>query len=168
MNRKLCCLLFTFLLLNTSTLAFAETNHPLESQIISFMTGLQVDNSKDALNLWLLGVKNRSGAVQYALLSPTLQKQTRRQYEQRGWVTGGSSPWIDNIEIVKVNKINNSSREYTITYELLNSAEKLGTGRKVITVSKNPLHYRKNWFITKILTTYNQYELFTPAETVTR
>ena len=54
---------------------FAETNS-LENQITSFMTGLQPETPKQAVELWILGVKNRSGAVQYALLSPSLKKQT--------------------------------------------------------------------------------------------
>ena len=45
-----------------------ETN-----QITSFITGLQTENPKQAVELWILGVKNRSGAVQYAVLSPSLQ-----------------------------------------------------------------------------------------------
>ncbi|WDV05044.1 MULTISPECIES: hypothetical protein [Lysinibacillus] len=50
---------------------------PLESQLMSFMTGLMVTEPKEAVELWISGVNNRSGAVQYAMLSPALRKQSR-------------------------------------------------------------------------------------------
>jgi hypothetical protein len=46
---------------------------PLESQLMSFMTGLMVTEPKQAVELWILGVNNRSGSVQYAMLSPSLR-----------------------------------------------------------------------------------------------
>ncbi len=159
-------LLFPIILLHTNP-TFAETEgNPLESQITSFMTGLQPETPKQAVELWILGVKNRSGAVQYALLSPSLQKHTRKQFEQRVWNTGQSSPWVDNVRIVKVNRISDKKLQYTIAYDLLASYANFGTGQKVITVEENPEPYRTNWFITKITTKHNQYEAFTPAETV--
>ncbi|SFB11637.1 hypothetical protein SAMN04488577_3790 [Bacillus sp. cl95] len=85
-------LIAIILLQNNSTYAGKEKN-PLESQIItSFMTGLQVEDPKQAVELWILGVNNRSGAVQFAMLSPSLQQKTRKQFEQRGWVTGVIKP----------------------------------------------------------------------------
>ena len=54
---------------------------PLESQLMSFMTGLMVTEPKQAVELWLFGVNGRSGAVQYAMLSPSLRKQSRSPAE---------------------------------------------------------------------------------------
>lgn len=162
-------LLFPLILFHTNT-ANAETeNNSLESQrILSFITGLQPDTPKQAVELWILGVKNRSGAVQYVLLSPSLQKQTRKQFEQRLWGTGQSSPWIDNVRIEKVKKISGGKIQYTIAYNLLTSNGNFGRGQKIITVEKNLEPFRKNWFITNITTKYNPYEAFTPAETVVK
>ncbi|MBK3495262.1 hypothetical protein JFL43_10440 [Viridibacillus sp. YIM B01967] len=134
--------------------------------VLSFMSGLQPETPKQAVEIWILGVKNRSGAVQYALLSPTLQKYTRKQFEEAGWVTGQSSPWVDHVHFVKKNKISDTNVQYTIAYDLLTSYANFGTWYKVITVEKNPEPSRTNWFITKILTKYNQEEAFTPAETI--
>jgi len=36
---------------------------PLESQLMSYMTGLMVTEPKQAVELWILGVNNRSGSV---------------------------------------------------------------------------------------------------------
>lgn len=153
------------LLQNNPTNAETEKN-PLEIQITSFMTGLHVRDPKQAVELWILGVNNRSGAVQFAMLSPSLQQQTRKQFEQRGWVTGVSSPWVDNFRFVKVNKINDSKIQYTVVYDLLTSYANFGKGKNVITVEKNPVPYMTNWLISSIKTKYSQWEAFTPAETV--
>lgn len=159
-------LLITIVLLqNNSTHAETEKN-PLESQITSFMTGLHVQEPKQAVELWILGVQNRSGAVQFAMLSPSLQKQTRKQFEQRGWVIGVSSPWVDNFRFIKVKKLSDTKIQYTVVYDLLTSYANFGKGQKVITVEKNPVSYMTNWLITSIVTKYSQWEAFTPAETV--
>ncbi|WP_338472604.1 hypothetical protein R4Z10_07645 [Niallia sp. XMNu-256] len=44
---------------------FTEGNQltPLEIQLMSFMNGLMVGEPKQAVELWILGVNNRSGAV---------------------------------------------------------------------------------------------------------
>lgn len=54
----------------------------MENQLSSFISGLQPKNPKQAVELWILGIENRSGAVQYAVLSPSLQKITRKQFEK--------------------------------------------------------------------------------------
>jgi hypothetical protein len=159
-------LLFTISLIQTSPTFAEEKGNKFESQITSFMSGLEVDTPKQAVQLWILGVKNRSGAVQFAMLSPSLQKQTRRQFEQRSWGTGQSSPWVDDFRLVKINEISDSKLQYTISYDILTSYTNFGRGQKVITVEKNPEPYRTNWLITKVTTKYNQWEAFTPAETL--
>jgi hypothetical protein len=138
----------------------------LESKITSFMSGLQPETPEQAVELWILGVKNRSGAVQFSLLSPSLQNQTREQFELRGWHTGQSSPWVDYAWIVKVNKVSPSKFQYAVVYDLINSFSNFGRGQKFITVEKNEESYKPTWFITEIVTTNNPYEAFTPAETV--
>jgi hypothetical protein len=160
-------LLFSIMILSHINPTFAETDtKSLENQITSFMSGLRAETPKQAIELWILGVKNRSGAVQFAMLSPSLQKHTRKQFEKSSWGTGQSSPWVDNFRFVRVNKANSTKYQYTVTYDLLTSFAKVGGGQKVITVEKNPEPDSTNWFITEIITKYNQSEAFTPAETV--
>lgn len=151
---------------NNST--YAQEENPLEAQITSFMTGLRTENPKQTVELWLLGVRNRSGAVQYALLSPSLQKQTRKQFEERNWGTGQSSPWVDNVRITRVEHSSDEQVRFSVTYDLVNSFTNFGSGQKVITLEKNPETRLSTWYITKIDTKYNQYEAFTPAETVSK
>ena len=140
--------------------------NPLEIQLMSFMNGLMVGEPKQAVELWILGVNNRSGAVQYAMLSPSLQKQSRRKFEQTRWVTGQSSPSVSNFRFTKVEKLSESKMRYTVKYDLWASYGDFGGGQKIIIVEKNLEPFREYWFISSITTKYNQWEAFTPAETV--
>jgi len=158
-------LIFVLLLLHSNSVS-AQPENPFESQIISFMTGLQSENPKQTVELWILGVENRSGAVQYAVLSPNLQRKTKKQFEKRGWNTGQSSPWVENFRITKVEKMSDEKIKFTITYDLRSSYKNFGTGQKEITLEKNPATGKRTWFITKIVTKYKELEGVTPAETV--
>ncbi|MFT9820585.1 hypothetical protein [Lysinibacillus sp. NPDC056185] len=138
----------------------------MEIQLMSFMAGLHVQEPKQAVDLWILGVNNRSGAVQYAMLSPSLQKQSWGKFEQAHWVTGQSSPWVSNFRLTKVEKLSESKMRYTVKYDLETSYANFGSGQKIITVEKNLEPFKEYWFISSITTKYNQWEAFTPAETV--
>lgn len=140
--------------------------NPLESQLMSFMTGLMVAEPKQAVELWIFGVNNRSGAVQYAMLSPSLRKQSRIKFEQTHWITGQSSPSVSNFRFTKVEKLSESKMRYTVKYDLETSTEILVSGQKIIIVEKNLEPFREYWFISSITTKYNPGEAFTPAETV--
>lgn len=169
---SICILLLVSCWLSGSNVyAEPETSPKREqaSMVDSFLSGLQAETPKQAVELWVLGVKNRSGAVQYATLSRNLQQKTRNQFEKRSWGTGQSSPWVDNVRIVKEVDISNTKVQYTIEYDLLTSNWKWDKkGQKVITLEKNPNRILPHWYITEIITNYNKWEAFTPAETVIR
>ncbi|KEK11643.1 hypothetical protein EP18_10815 [Lysinibacillus sphaericus] len=131
-----------------------------------FMTGLMVTEPKQAVEFWILGVNNRSGAVQYAMLSPALRKQSRSKFEQTHWITGQSSPSVSNFSFIKVEKVSESKMRCTVKYDLLASYRDFGGGEKIIIVEKNLNPFKEYWFISSITTKYNQWEAFTPAETV--
>lgn len=139
---------------------------PLESQLMSFMTGLMVTEPKQAVELWISGVNNRSGAVQYAMLSPALRKQSKSKFEQTHWITGQSSPSVSNFRFTKVEKLSESKMQYTIKYDLWASYGDFRGGEKIILVEKNLEPFKEYWFISSITTKYNPWEAFTPAETV--
>ncbi|MCM3736784.1 hypothetical protein M3215_13380 [Bacillus cytotoxicus] len=160
-------LLFLLMFFNNNpAIAATKQLNPLEIQLMSFMTGLHVGEPKQVVELWILGVNNRSGAVQYAMLSPSLQKESRIKFEQTHWVTGQSSPWVSNFRFTKVEKPSESRMRYTVKYDLETSYADFGSRQKIITVEKNIEPFREYWFISSITTKYNQWEAFTPAETV--
>ncbi|MCK1997420.1 hypothetical protein MPH47_09310 [Psychrobacillus psychrodurans] len=139
---------------------------PLESQLMSFLYGLMVGEPKQAVELWILGVNNRSGSVQYAMLSPSLRKLSRSKFEETHWITGQSSPSVRNFRFTKVEKLSESKMRYTVKYDLWASYGDFGGGEKIIVVEKNLEPSKEYWFISSITTKYNPWEAFTPAETV--
>lgn len=145
---------------------FRRVTSHMDSQLRSFIYGLQTRTPLQTVELWILGLENRSGAVQHAVLSPALQKRTQQQFVESNWITGQSSPWVSNIHIVHVNKISKTTQQFTLAYDLITSYANFGKGHKVITVEKNPEPGRENWFITKISKTFLPYEAITPAETI--
>lgn len=137
-----------------------------KAQINQFLNGLQAETPKQAVEFWIQGVKARSGSVQYATLSPSLQEETRDQFEEAYWVTGGSSPWINKVVFTKEEKASDSKVAISIQYDLVSSNWSWDQGQKEFFVEKNPDTF--TWSITDITTKYNEYEMFTPAETVVR
>jgi len=139
---------------------------PLELHLESFIGGLHVGEPKQAVEFWILGVNNRSGAVQYTMLSPSLQEKSRSKFEETRWVTGQSSPWVSNFRFTKEEKLSESKMRYTVNYDVETSTQNLVNGQKIIIVEKNLEPFREYWFISSITTKYNEWEAFTPAETV--
>jgi beta-lactamase regulating signal transducer with metallopeptidase domain len=54
---------------------------------------------QDLANQWGEAVQNRDGKAQYDLMSPELQKRVYEDYQNRNWVTGQSSPWVDGYMV---------------------------------------------------------------------
>lgn len=79
---------------------------------------------EDAAAVWSNGVMNRSAALQYAVMSAMLKDEYAQQLNQTAsnWVTGLSSPWIDNYQIVKTEKISNSHYMIKILFSTATSA----------------------------------------------
>jgi hypothetical protein len=48
---------------------------------------------------WAAAVKDRDGNAQYALMTRALQEQVHDAFEGLGWVTGTSSPWVENYKV---------------------------------------------------------------------
>lgn len=50
-------------------------------------------------NQWAKAIQSRDGKAQYNLMSTQLQKKVRDDYQERNWVTGQSSPWVDGFTV---------------------------------------------------------------------
>lgn len=48
---------------------------------------------------WAEAVRNRDGKAQYDLMSSALQKKVYEDEQERHWVTGQSSPWVDSYSV---------------------------------------------------------------------
>lgn len=61
---------------------------------------------------WAAAVQKRDGKAQYDLMSAQLQKKVQDDYRERNWVTGQSSPWVDDFTV----KAGDNTAKVTYTY----------------------------------------------------
>jgi hypothetical protein len=106
----------------------------LQRQIDLLRSAIAPASADEAIKLWAQSVKNRNGAVQYALLSPELQSQTAKAYEDMNWVTGLSSPWVDSYQVSDGVQAENAGTGYDVTFQLKTSTGSAGEGTVKVTV----------------------------------
>ncbi|WP_158606918.1 stalk domain-containing protein [Paenibacillus ginsengarvi] len=141
-----------------------KTAHQI--QLDRFMDVKRDTTARKLVDLWLQGVRTRSGSLQYATLSPKLQQSTYKTFEDQYWGTGGSSPWIENIVIRSEEKVQDNLVRFVVDYDLASSNWHWSGGRKEITVERTQNSPYESWEITSIHTKFNEYEIVTPSETV--
>ncbi|TJY41308.1 copper amine oxidase N-terminal domain-containing protein [Cohnella pontilimi] len=90
-----------------------------------------------AVQTWAEAIKNRNGAVQFAMLAPDLQKKTRKQFESLNWVTGVSSPWVDSFTVSNDGKTGQDQLSYSVLFKLATSTGSAGEGTLKATVRKS-------------------------------
>ncbi|TBL80590.1 copper amine oxidase N-terminal domain-containing protein [Paenibacillus thalictri] len=106
----------------------------LQRQIDLLQSALAPASADEAVNKWAEWVKKRNGAAQYALLSPELRKRTLSSYKELNWVTGVSSPWVDNYEIAGGVPAGETGTSYEVTFHLKTSSGSAGQGTVKVTV----------------------------------
>lgn len=79
---------------------------------------------ENAALLWGKGVKERSGALQYAVMSDELKKVYKENLDKNypAWVTGFSSPWVDKFEIIESKRVSKGEYEVIMQFSLATSA----------------------------------------------
>lgn len=115
----------------------------LERQINLLHNALAPTSPREAVEKWATGVNTRNGALQYAVLSPELKEQKRSEYEECGWVTGWSSPWVERYEITRETRGEDGTREYEVRFEMMASTGPAGSYTARVTVKQ----YEQHWFV---------------------
>ena len=125
----------------------------IEQQIAMIENLLVPATPEEAMQLWGRGEQTRSGALQYAVLSPELRQQADNQYiiTQSGWVTGGSSPWVGPITVKQKKRLDNTAMEYTVTFPEVTSVPPNLTATEKFVVRKITVNGREGWFISEML-----------------
>ena len=79
---------------------------------------------ENAALLWGKGVKERNGALQYAVMSDELKKVYKENLDKNypAWVTGFSSPWVDKFEIIENKRVSKGEYEVVMQFSLATSA----------------------------------------------
>lgn len=92
---------------------------------------------------WATGVQTRNGTLQYALMSPELQKKNYQLFVDNNWSTGTSSPWIVKYTVVEREKIDATTYIYDIEYTFSDSTKATFITSETIVVKK----YGDNWLV---------------------
>jgi hypothetical protein len=119
----------------------------LERRLELLEQAVAAKTPEQAVETWAEGVKMRNGALQYAMLSPELKAEKKVEYESQGWVTGVSSPWVEDYEILSSEA---DSFKYVVTFSLMSSTGSAGQTVAHVTVKQ----IQGNWFIDKVSETH--------------
>ncbi|MGF7047889.1 hypothetical protein J2T13_002395 [Paenibacillus sp. DS2015] len=121
-------------------------------QVNSLENALSAGSAEEAVQTWIKGVQKRSGAMQYAVLSPTLRQNTKQEFEDNFWVTGGSSPHMGEVEATQLHskQLTPDKVEFSFDYPLVVMTETIGTGSASITVDKIKRESVDYWAISDI------------------
>lgn len=106
----------------------SDIHRMFKQQIIEY---IYPKTAEAAVKMYAQAVKDRKGAIQYALYSGKLKAEKKHELETMNWVTGVSSPWVTGYTIK--NKGNN---KYDIVFNWATSAGKAPSSTVNITVGK--------------------------------
>lgn len=94
---------------------FAATQESqFDKQIIDFCSPV---SAEQCVQMYANAVKERKGAIQYALFSEKLREAKKSYFEELNWVTGVSSPWVTGYDIE-----NSGKGTYNIVFHWATSA----------------------------------------------
>ncbi|WP_051188215.1 copper amine oxidase N-terminal domain-containing protein [Brevibacillus thermoruber] len=134
----------------------------IEEQIAVIEQHLVPSTPDEAVMLWGRGEQTRSGALQYAALSPELRKQLNRIPDEMNWVTGVSSPWVGPITVKEKKKLSETAFAYTVTFpEITSAGPPYPTATEQFVVERLSANGTTGWYITDMVQA-SPYGLFSP------
>lgn len=107
-----------------------------------------VSTPEAAAMVWSDGLKERSAALQYAVMS----KELRDEYEEQlklsapNWVTGISSPWVESVKIIRMDEVEKDCYIIKLLFTTATSVGPFAEYRAVLTINREG----EFWRITKI------------------
>jgi len=112
--------------------------------LMEAMNYVGVNSPEEAAAVWAKGLRMRSAAMQYSVMSRKLKEIYESQLERSApnWVTGMSSPWVDSYSIVKQEQINNDSYIVELLFSLATSTGLAGNYRAILNVDREDGFWR--------------------------
>ncbi len=112
--------------------------------LMSAMENVGVCKPEEAVNIWSNGLKMRSAAMQYSVMTNKLKKEYVTQLEENfsNWVTGMSSPWVDSFKIVKFEKLNDNTYTFNVVLYTKTSTGPAGDYNAKLTIVKEKDFWR--------------------------
>lgn len=122
----------------------------LARQVGQLEQAIAATSPEDAVNTWIKGIQNRNGALQYAVMSPTLRTKNLDEFINDFWVTGGSSPHMGQVKLPDPVKLTKDTVQFTFEYPLIVMKESIGSGKAQITAQKLTENDLERWVISNI------------------
>lgn len=107
---------------------------------------LAPENPDAAVKSWAEGVKTRNGALQYAVMSPQLKKESYSDFVAFNWSTGTSSPWIMGYEVNEKCKVNSDRYRFEVIFTYTDSTKANFTIAEYITVD----NFEGTWLVSSL------------------
>ncbi|MFR1709284.1 MAG: hypothetical protein ACLSV2_10310 [Clostridium sp.] len=107
------------------------------------------ESGEKAANLWAKGVMTRNGVLQYAVMNKELQQEFKEHLINKNnssWVTGNSSPWITDYEIVDQTEVSGKVKLYKVKFEVATAKGKEKSAYNTLTIMCN----NNKWSISSI------------------
>lgn len=130
--------------------------------LMTAMDNVGVAKPEEAIAIWSNGLKMRSAAMQYSVMTTKLKGIYAAQLEKTfsNWVTGMSSPWVDSYKILSNEKKNDNTNIYTVSYITMTSTGPAGEYKAKLTVVKEKDFWRISTVVTdKELVPYTGFKL---------
>jgi hypothetical protein len=148
--------------------AIAEINeYEIRSRLLmEAMQQVGVCTPEDAAKTWAEGLKSRSAALQYAVMKPLLREEYAKQLEKtaKNWVTGMSSPWVENYQIVQIEAPNENKRVIQLKISTATSTGPAGDYTAQLTIIRDGSFWRiEKIVMDKGLYPYTGFETPKPA-----
>lgn len=102
---------------------------------------LQALTPEETALVYAKGVKNRNGIMQYSVLSQRLKEVFKKEMWNEHWVTGVSSPWVADYEIVS-NKKAIIAYKVTVKFNWATSTGSAGSTQEQLTIAKEDGKWR--------------------------
>ena len=124
----------------------AKETEVKQNQVRLLEEALAPQDPLNAAETWAEGVKTRNGALQYAVMSPTLKKEHFAKLVDSNWSTGVSSPWVDGFKITERYNFNNEIYRFEIDFNYTDSTKSTFSTKEYVTVN----NYEGHWLVSSI------------------
>lgn len=85
---------------------------------------------------WAEAIKTRNGAWQYAIMDEKLRSEYLEQFEATNWVTGFSSPWVENYRVTRQSVDEQGDVTFKVEFDWYTSAGFAYSNSGTLTVSE--------------------------------
>lgn len=110
------------------------TGNDQSAQTAKLERALAPKDSLEAANAWAEAVQTRNGAWQYAVMTPELKKASYDELSSMGWTTGASSPWVKSFAVKEIEKPDEGTYRYAVTFTWTDSTNVTYDSTQYVTV----------------------------------